>query len=242
MTEINPRLNRNRILNYKKIILGSFPTWSLSLDKGKKEILLRNSIKTKNGDFDFYFGSSRNLFWKWYSQSVDSEVQIKNTESLKQSLNNNFIGITDIIYSCDRKGKSSFDKDLTNRTYNHKFFNYPQPYEKLKILCTSKGLLNNMLLNSAFFKAHPELTIDNKLSTLLQRKIIRESAGSLKQVRTPVAQVIRVKDAGIIECVALPSPGSPYRRLIDYGFNNPNSHEFIETYTAVVFNWFTESD
>lgn len=239
--EIHPRIKKDSdIITYKKIILGSFPIWSLSEDAESYNINIeKKNVKSLNGDFDFFFGSSRNLFWKWYKKNVDTEINVSEKHDIQKSLEREKIGITDIIYSCKRKGKSALDKHLTQRVYNRHFFVYPKTGETLKILCTSKGVMNEMLLTKTFFIEHDlieEITFDTsqKLAFLL-----KEMDSSDEFIRTPIFRSLKVKSGGNIECLAIPSPGSPYRRLIDFGLKPTNcTQDFLEKYLTMAFKWF----
>ena len=228
------------VLSEKKIILGSFPTWTLS-DSHNGNIDENNNKKVEReakGDFDFYFGSSTNCFWDWYCNFVDSKIDRKDQNSISSSLKMNLIGITDMIISCERKGKSSLDKHLKNRQYNYGFFNYPQVGETIKILCTSKGLMNEMLLSRKFLSIHSELKECYIQSNRLQNEMLNKFKGDKLKIKNPLVRVFYLEKGGLIECVAIPSPGSPYRRLCDFGLNKLSPKEFLNSYLESVFGWF----
>ena len=242
--EHHPRFNVAELpLTQSKIILGSFPTWSLTdPDLNKNESFKDKEVsRIKNGDIPFFYGSSSNRFWNWYKDYIDESISIYNIESIKNSLIENGIGITDMIIRCSRKDKSALDKHLTNRIYNHKFFNYPEKGEVLRILCTSKGVMNNMLLSNKFFKIHPRLSINIQASKDFEIKISEKFNGDLSLVRAPLYQKIDIESGGSIECLALPSPGSPFRRLLDFGFSSnktDNTQVFLNNYLDAAFDWF----
>jgi predicted ATP-binding protein involved in virulence len=148
--EHHPRLNQSDLIIRKpKIILGSFPPWSLTEpDFEKFETLTQKEFeRINNRDFPFFYGSYVNRFWNWYQKFIDEAISKEDIDSIQKSLKEKSIGITDVIISCTRKDRSALDKHLTNRTYNHQFFKYPKKGETIKILCTSKGVMNEMLLN-----------------------------------------------------------------------------------------------
>lgn len=237
--EFNPRINiSDPVIQQSKIIVGSFPTWPLSNSENMGICKEKELARIKNNEIPFFFGSSINQFWNWYNVYVDNKVIKKDIKSIKRSLETNEIGITDLIISCERKGKSSLDKHLTKRNYNHRFFRLPQKGETLKILCTSKGAMNEMLLNKKFFKIHPELQINSKKSLDFQNIIIRKTKGKSNFIRNPFCSLIETEFGGIIECVSIPSPGSPYRRLVDFGLDSKDSIQFLDNYLKVVFDWF----
>lgn len=142
--EIHPRISQSdSILYNNKKILGSFPTWALTPPD-----LLKNETKeekelhrNKNNDINFFYGSSANRFWLWYKEFVDCNIAKTDIKNIKKSLKTNKIGITDVIFQCNRKNKSSYDSDLSERLYNHTFFKYPSKGKVIKVLCTSKGVI-----------------------------------------------------------------------------------------------------
>lgn len=239
--EYHPRTILSQpVIDNQRIILGSFPTWSLTdpdPDKNENQSQ-KEEARIKNGDFQFYYGSSINRFWDWYKIYVDSSIVKGNIDTIQNSLLKNDIGITDLIVSCSRKDKSALDKHLTKRTYNHQFFNYPKKGETLKFLCTSKGVMNEMLLNSKFFKIHNLLTINIEESEINQKKIISTFNGNSSLVRNPFYRILETESGGTIECMCIPSPGSPYRRLIDFGCTSDNADTFLAEYLHFVYNWF----
>jgi len=239
--EIHPRIKlRDSSLKTSKIILGSFPTWTLTSSQFDEIRNEKEITRIKNNDIPFFFGSSINKFWNWYYEYVDCKIIINDIKSIKKSLKVNKIGITDVIFSCKRSGKSSLDQHLTSRVYNHIFFEYPKKGKTLKILCTSKGVMNQMLFNKKFFKTHQELKINFKESVNFQNKIVKKSKGQLNNIKKPLCLIINTEIGGVIECVSIPSPGSPYRRLVDFGFDSNDSDKFLDDYLKVAFDWFTE--
>ena len=239
--EYHPRIYKSdSVLKQSKIILGSFPTWSLSQSKSLAINREKEVTRLKNGDISYFYGSSNNQFWHWYEKYLDANIKYLDIKSIESSLEQNNIGITDVIYKCKRNGKSALDKHLTKRLYNHNFFVYPKQGEKLKILCTSKGVLNEMLLNNMFFKTHQILRYEDQKSKDFQKQILNEVNGEFNLIKKPFLKVISTNSGGIIECISIPSPGSPYRRLKDFGFDSKDSKEFLGHYLKVVFDWFIQ--
>jgi hypothetical protein len=237
--EINDRILTDHKISTPRIVLGSFPTWSIAksssgLDSGERE-----KQRIKNGDFNFFFGSSVNKFWDWYRKYIDEKIIVDDISSIKNSLDEKSIFITDIIKSCERKGKSSLDRDLKARVYNYDFFNYPNEEEKLKLLCTSKGILDKMLMTKHFFKLHPKITLDQKLTNSLMDSIVDRFDFIPTKKPINIAKVLRLENGGVIECLSIPSPGSPYRNLEKFGLTNKDSKEFLHTYLNLSFKWFS---
>lgn len=230
--EFHPRIDIERPqLAESRIILGSFPTFPYTLKGNPKPMATDNQQKPA-----FFYGSERNRFWHWYREFIDHESEKAAVESLLHSLKRHQIGITDAIYSCERKGQSSSDTDLTKRVYNHRFFRTPATGETIRILCTSKGVMNNMLLIPAFFSVHTELTINKKASEQQQHALIAQLGGT--DPVNPIIRVLDVAGGGTIECRALPSPGSPYRSLKNFGFVSGNAQQYLHSYLETTFSWF----
>ncbi len=240
--EYHPRINvTDKKLNEQRIILGSFPTWALTLpdvDKGEN-VEEKELERIKNKDINYFYGSSINQFWNWYKEFLDHKISKENISSIDASLKSNKIGITDVIFSCERNNRSGLDKHLTNRTYNQSFFRYPAKGETIKILCTSKGVMNEMLLNKNFFALHPLLSIDYALSDNYQAELIKKINGNLNSVRNPFYKIMTCESGGTIECMAIPSPGSPYRRLMDFGIKDQSPQIYLSNYLKEAFSWFT---
>jgi len=236
--EYHPRLDLNSLrLNQQRIILGSFPIWSLSANlqahhNNDNNAVAQDAVKKK--EFPYFYGSSKNKFWSWYKTYFDVDVLPSNVESIKNSLQSNHIGITDVILSCKRKGKSSLDKDLYQRTYNLNFFLYPKLNETLKILCTSKGVMNEMLLCNEFFTIHTKLKLNQINSEIHQKRFIEKTNGDPSLIRKPIFIELNVESGGKIQCLSIPSPGSPYRKLNDFGIFEVSN---LDTYLIEAFNW-----
>jgi hypothetical protein len=239
--EYHPRLNLDDLLiKESKIILGSFPTWSLSdtVNISGDILLEKLELRKKSGEIPFFFGSAKNQFWHWYKIFNDPHLDISVVDNIVSSLNYNQIGITDVILSCKRRDKSALDKHLTKREYNQKFFNYPKKGKTVKVLCTSKGILNEMLLNKKFFIYHDTLSVNLTLSNLNQRSFITNIKGDIALIKKPFYSFIEVENGGIIECLAIPSPGSPYRKLIDFGLNTLDVDGYLNSFVKQAFDWF----
>jgi hypothetical protein len=239
--EVHPRVNSLNQKNYeRRIILGSFPTWALTAcDPEKNETeLQKEQTRKKNNDQLYFYGSSRNLFWSWYQEFIDPTISINTPISIDESLKSKSIAITDVILQCKRIGKSSLDKHLKERIYNHQFFDYPGKGEVLKILCTSKGVMNEMLLNKQFFNLHKELYLDEETSAKFQNDLIGKINGDTALVKNSFFISIACKAGGTIECMATPSPGSPFRKLDGFGKSHQTSKAYLNNYLNKTFEWF----
>lgn len=238
MIEQHPRLDRRDLkIKQNKIILGSFPIWSLTQINVRKTGI-NSEINIRKGEFPFFYGSSTNKFWTWYKEYLDIDITTTDLNSLKNSLDRHEIGITDVILSCKRKNQSALDKDLTQREYNHEFITYPKHGETLKILCTSKGVMNEMLLSKAFFKIHKKIKINNSASLSFQNQFIEKIGGDINLLRNVVFLELSVEGGGVIECLATPSPGSPFRKLTNFGFIDGDLNSYLNKYLQEAFKWF----
>lgn len=239
--ELHPRLSTTGLLlQEKKVILGSFPVWSLTKSDNHCEISEqeKREERAKRGDIDFFYGSYSNKFWQWYKLYLDEKILINDVESIKASLLSNHFAITDLIISCNRKGKSALDKHLYDRIYNYDFFRYPLENETIKILCTSKGLMNDMLLTKSFFKIHTNLSVNHNASHDFQSLFLSKISTSNRSIKNPFFVSLRSSSGGHIECLAIPSPGSPYRRLVDFGLDNQKREDFLHNFLDLAFQWF----
>lgn len=77
--------------------------------------LILGSFPGRNSG-DFFYGSTRNQFWKILENVYD--LELKTTASKQRLLTKLKIAITDIIYSCKREKGSNLDSNLVNITYN----------------------------------------------------------------------------------------------------------------------------
>lgn len=106
------------------LILGSFT--------GK-----RTEEDVKNG-YDWFYGTKRNQFWKIMEAAYEIDLKTKiDKQNLFTKLK---IAITDIIISCERKGNSNLDMNLTNIVLNTDAIN--------NIL--EKNIINKVFFSSRF--------------------------------------------------------------------------------------------
>ena len=237
--EKDPLLRGFKPLSNPRIILGSFPTWTLTTpDKSKGETSYqKRRQREQNGDFPFFYGSARNLFWEWFQKYVDSTLDPKDIVSIKAALEQHDIGITNLIRAAVRKGRSSFDYDLSQRTYNYMFFKKPE--NNIKILCTSKTVLNEMLLKKGFFDIYQRLGLHYNTAEISTQQSLLYSIGANTVLRQPIYRCLKTKQGHSIECLAIPSPGSPFRGLAYFGQKKGQpTKEFLEAYLRMAFNWF----
>jgi G:T/U-mismatch repair DNA glycosylase len=92
-----------------KLIIGTIPPARFCNDRNEKKVAL-----TDPKDVDFYYGSSDNYFWELIGEVFDKKFTFgkEGIDERKNFLNNNGIGITDMIEECERINNSSLDSKL----------------------------------------------------------------------------------------------------------------------------------
>ena len=98
--------------------------------------------------------------------------------------------------------------------------------------------MNEMLLNKIFFSNHKSLKISPYKSSKFQEKLMSLTNGNSSSIKKPIFRSIKHSKGGIIECIAIPSPGSPYRDLNAFGIDDQDSNYYLNNYLEEVFNWF----
>jgi hypothetical protein len=234
--EFHPYLNQGINDNSAKLILGSFPVYDCT-DQDNAEKTMRRQL---NGTFRFFYGSSFSNFWSTYSLYVDPQlIPPYSTANIANSLSNNGISITDFISSCDRIGKSSLDSHLRHRTYNIEQITELINLGIRKILCTSKGVLH-ALENRILLEHDVNLvTLNDAESNMLSGQLLAAIGGHPENVGNPICRVYDGPNPlQKLSVIAIPSPGSPYRRLKYFGHTNGNRFQFYQDYLTFAYTWF----
>jgi hypoxanthine-DNA glycosylase len=122
--------------NATTLILGSFPG--------------REQTQTNSDDDQWFYGATRNQFWKIISAVYNTDLLCKTD---KQQLFEKFgIGITDILLKVRRKNNSNLDDNLEIIEYNNKAIKTILENSKIKsIFFTSK------FVGIHFYKLFPEI-------------------------------------------------------------------------------------
>jgi len=231
--EIHPFLAKGITKNAKKLILGSFPVYAITKPDNEK----KREIRFVNSFVHFFYGSCYNHFWGLYRLYIDHNINLPvNINQIIKSLNDNKIAISDTIYSCERNNFSSLDKDLIKRVYNRDIIEKLIKKGVNKILCTSKGVLYDLEKQIISKKNKSFGLVDKKASFELQNKFIKSINGDVNQVSKPIS-IIFIIGGKKIEALAIPSPGSPQRKIKQFGFNGIDSEVFISNYFENAFNW-----
>lgn len=112
--------------NTKSLFLGTFPIWQISTGNVTPE------------NFEFFYGSKHNDFWKCLGTLF--EIDVDNLDNRLNILNVSNLGITDILKKIERNPiNSNLDKDLNILAYNN-IVALKKDYEKIEnIFITSGG-------------------------------------------------------------------------------------------------------
>ncbi|THU41176.1 hypothetical protein FAM09_03420 [Niastella caeni] len=217
----------------QRLILGSFSVAHLTnYETGI------NPLKKNHSGLDFFYGSNKNQFWRWYQKYLDVTIEPANKDSILTSLEKNQIAISDLISSCERKEYSALDSSLSKITWN-----LPGIIPLLNtgqintVLCTSKWVMQN--LEKIFLK-----TLTYKYNPNKSFQIQKDNFPFIKKDLFPQKPLITIYEGtkSSICLIALPTPGGgTYRRLDSYGYNsnlNNSSDEFIDLYLKASFKLF----
>jgi hypothetical protein len=233
--ETHPFLQIGENIPGSKMIIGTFPIYALTNPRTPR----KDQLQLERNDISFFYGSRSNWFWDWYRQYIDPQINIHQPATIIASMQQHQIGISDVVRQCFRREESFNDNDLRDKHWNNALANTIEG-NILKIICTSKsdsgamGWLRDKILLPAGF------TIIQAESIHLHQQILGVIPQSNMQL-IPVAQVL-VKGIKRVSIVALPSPGSPQRRLADFGYvtSTHTTTNYLHAYLSQTFNWFME--
>lgn len=128
--------------NPRWMIIGSFPIGKFTNPKKRSEI--------KPHELDFFFGGERNLLWKLLGLCFDRELKTK--KDVIQLLEDQGIGVGDVIKSCRRKNGGASDSDLYQIKWNEGLINVIRDNGIKKIFFTSRkveGWFNKLFPDTA---------------------------------------------------------------------------------------------
>jgi hypothetical protein len=229
--ETHPFLKLGKIPNASRLILGSFPVYSITLPDNEE----KQKIRKSDGTVQFYYGSCKSRFWSLYHLYIDSGLHIPITpEEALSSLFKNQIAISDIIIECERKGTSALDSDLLKRVYNIEMMNEYLNSGVTKILCTSKGVLE--MFHDQVVKKSKTIIYQESESRKWQYQIVTELKGDETQIKKLICKQYLFKGK-TIRLISIPSPGSPQRKLKQFGFAGSSWREYADKYFEFTFNW-----
>ena len=231
--ENHPYLHQGEMNGAKRLILGSFPVYECTdLDNDVKA-----QTRLTEGTVRFFYGSVDSSLWRLYKDNIDNTILLPpQPNEILQSLNLNDIAISDTIVSCERHGISSEDTKLIRRVYNTLGVRALIHNGVRKILCTSKGVLSDLEKKIIVTSQNPIGRLCNESSYNFQSDFVRNIGGNPNQINNLISKVFIVGDSTVI-ALAIPSPGSPQRRLFDFGFEGIDSMLYANDYFTNAFSW-----
>ena len=229
--ETHPFLELGKVPNATKLILGSFPVYSITLPDSEE----KNRIRKSDGSVQFFYGSCRSSFWGLYHLNIDNKLHIPITpKDAIKSLTENKISISDIIFQCNRNERSAADKDLKKRIYNIQMLDEYLDSGVTKILCTSKGVME--MFHDQIAKKSEEFVYQEDESYKWQTEVMSKLKGSELKIKKLICRQYVYKGK-TIRLISIPSPGSPQRQLKQFGFLGDDWREYADKYFAFTFNW-----
>lgn len=233
--EFHPYLERGEAIVGNRMIVGTFPVYSLTLPRTAE----KDQVKLRNADVDIFYGSNRNHLRAWYKEYVDPEVNILDPNSIWNSWQSKGIAVSDVIKSAIRQNGAN-DDGLESKEWNNALAGIV--HKRIdKIICTSKAqngslgwLIQHILIPHGF-------VLNPVASNQLQNKILEQIEGAHHNFSNSIAKVF-TKGTKRVEIVALPSPGSPFRQLHQFGFDKKahDNQAYLDEYLRRVFNWFLD--
>ncbi|HUZ57417.1 MAG TPA: hypothetical protein VMU83_01385 [Hanamia sp.] len=108
-----------------------------------------------------------------------------------------------------------------------------------KVLCTSKGVLSD--LENKIIKPGDKGfgKVDCQKSKDFQDHFLKRMNANLELITNPVARVF-VFGNRTIQAIAIPSPGSPQRKIDKFGCSGDNLKLYAENYFSEAFKWLLE--
>jgi hypothetical protein len=235
MKETHPFLELGKVPNSTKLILGSFPVYSITIPDSEEKLKIRKS----EGTVQFFYGSCHSSFWGLYHLYIDNKLNVPITpiDAIK-SLSENKIAISDIIFKCKRNGRSAADSDLTDREYNVEQITEYLSNGINKVLCTSKGVMD--MFHDQIAKKSEEYVFQEYESHKWQSEVITKLKGSEIQIKKLICRQY-VFNRKTIRLISIPSPGSWQRQLKQFGFNGSNSLSYANRYFEYAFKWLNQN-
>jgi hypothetical protein len=234
--EIHPYLQQGQINRATKLILGSFPVYECT-DQDNQQ---KQQNRQNEGTVRFFYGSIDSGLWGLYRDNIDNLIELPpNPNLILKSLSQKQIAVSDTIVSCERHEFSSEDSKLIRRTCNVQGIQSLIQQGVRKIICTSKGVLNDLERQIISNGNNPFGQVDNLLSANFQANFIAGLGGDNNQITNLISKVFMV-DNFQVTALAIPSPGSPQRQLAQFGFNGLDWRTYADNYFITAFNWFEQ--
>ena len=248
--EKHPFLTRGNTKCATKLLLGSFPVYECT----EPDNCYKEKKRGIEGTTWFFYGSNRNRLWSKYKEFIDCSISEPwDADIIIESLKNRNIAISDVIIKCERysneKNKntgeeyisqfSSEDSALHNKEWNSGILVELLNGGVSKILCTSKGVLEN-LEKQIICKRNSSIGIvNNKQTKIFQTEFLKDLGGDYNTIKKPICNVFAFNEKEIV-ALAIPSPGSPQRKIKDFGCESEDKMEYANKYFKKAFEWFIE--
>ncbi len=110
------------------MIIGSFPIGKFTHQGRRHEINAQ--------EIDFFFGGERNLLWKLLSDVFQRPMKTK--KEIKEVLEEEGLGVGDVIKSCKRTKGGASDSDLYDIEWNESLLKKIEKHKIQKVYFTSK--------------------------------------------------------------------------------------------------------
>ena len=248
--EIHPYLDMGQIKGSQKLILGSFPVYECTDSDNER----KQKTRKDEGTVRFFYGSNRNKLWEKYSLYIDSEIQRPwEAESILGSLSKHSIAVSDIIKSCERylpvtkkngersiDGFSSLDTALREKVWNDEGLRSMISDSVVKILCTSKYVLENLESRVICSKKQSIGELDTSASKEFQAEFLKSLGGVSDKVVNDFVKVFTVNGKQVF-ALAIPSPGSPQRQIARFGCPPESDNlEYAELFFKQAFEWLSK--
>lgn len=248
--ETHPYIQQGQISGATKLILGSFPVYECT-DPDNQQ---KQQNRLAEGTVRFFYGSARSGLWGLYRDNIDNSIVLPpNPNLILQSLKQRQIAISDTIKKCERyiykKNKktgeiilypfSSEDTALNVIEWNTSILTQLINNGITKIICTSKGVLNDLERQIICKGNNPLGHVDNQLSANFQAQFVTELGGDYSQIINSISKVFRVGNSHVT-ALAIPSPSAPQRQLRTFGFNGLNWKCYSDKYFTNAFNWLNQ--
>lgn len=247
--EKHPYLNDGKIDGALKLILGSFPVYECTDNDNP----IKQQTRNCEGTMRFFYGSNRNSLWTKYKKYIDNNLsQPWDKDNILKSLKENLIAISDIIESCERytcktnktTGQKSYnpfsseDSALHKQKLNKDLLQEIIKSGTTKILCTSKAVLGNLEQHIICSREDSIGTLELNRTQTFHNNFITNLNGNTN-MKNPIVRVFKINN-NEVTAIAIPSPGSPQRKIKEFGYVNGKSMDYAEKYFQESFEWFKQ--
>ncbi len=234
--ENHPYLQQGQIDKATKLILGSFPVYECT----DPDTYLKQQNRKREGTIRFFYGSIDSGLWGLYHNHIDNAIVLPPDPTvILESITQRQIAIADTIVSCERHNYSSEDSKLIKRSYNRQGIQTLIENGVTKIICTSKGVLNDLEKQIICYSNNTLGQLDIEASANFQADFVRQLGGHNNQITNSIVKVFSVDNVQVT-ALAIPSPGSPQRQLAQFGFDGLDWRTYADNYFSNAFRWLNQ--